>query len=231
MLVGAMHFCLIDDDPHLLATLKRGLTELGHECETFQSSPEGLARLLDRERSEPDVLLLDVMMPELDGWLLLERLRAAGRKTAVIYVTARREVNDRVRGLMLSADDYVMKPFALKELLARADAVVRRRGYQDPYVVGELVVHRTRRRVEFRGATVEVSEREHAFLELLCSEPERVFSRPELLHKLWEIDFDPQTNVVEVLVARVRRKLGAEAARIVKTVVGEGYQLQAPETP
>jgi len=223
-----MHFCLIDDDPHLLTTLEKGLGELGHECETFQSSRLGLERMLDKALPEPDVLLLDVMMPELDGWEFLAELRAAGRNTAVIYVTARRDVDDRVHGLMLSADDYVIKPFALKELLARALAVVRRRGYQEPLRWGDLVIHRHRPRVELGGRAIEVSEREHAFLELLAAAPGRTFSRPELLQRLWEINFDPQTNVVEVLVARLRRKLGPDAASLIATVIGEGYRFVAP---
>lgn len=226
-----MHFCLIDDDPHLLATLQRGLTELGHECETFQSSAAGLERMLDRTLFEPDVLLLDVMMPDLNGWDLLSRFRESGGKTAVIFVTARGDVDDRVRGLTLSADDYVVKPFALKELLARAAAVVRRQGYQEPIERGELVVHRNKPRVEFRGRPIELSQREHAFLELLSSEPGRVYSRQELLSRLWNIGFDPQTNVVEVLVARVRRKVGTEVAALIETVVGEGYRFRASETP
>lgn len=221
-----MHFCLIDDDAHLLGTLARGLGELGHECETFQDSRAGLERLVDPNQTEPDVVLLDVMMPDLDGWDLLRELREEGRRTAVIYVTARDEVDDRVRGLELTADDYVIKPFALRELLARAETVLRRRGYTEPVRVGDLVIHRGKHRVEWGGRRVELSPREYDFLELLASEVGHVWSKPELLRILWEIDFDPQTNVVEVLVARLRRKLGMEAARAIETVVGEGYRLR-----
>lgn len=228
-MLSAMHFCLIDDDPHLLATLEKGLTELGHACEVFQSSPEGLQRMLDPSRPEPDVLLLDVMMPDLDGWDLLSRFREGGGKTAVIYITARSDVDDRVRGLTLSADDYMIKPFALRELLARAATIMRRQGYSEPIRKGGLLVFRHKPRVEYDGRPVEVSQREHAFLELLFSEPSRVFSRQELLRRLWEINFDPQTNVVEVLVARTRRKLGPEAAQMIETVIGEGYRLRSLE--
>ena len=221
-----MHFCLIDDDPHLLETLQRGLVELGHECETYQSSVEGLARMLDTKKFEPDVLLLDVMMPEMDGWEVLAKLREAGMRTAVIYVSARRDVDDRVRGLMLTADDYVVKPFALKELLARAESVLRRKGYQEPVSIEGLVIYRTRHRVEYKGRVVDLSAREYGLLELLASDAGRVWTRPELLKRLWDMDFDPQTNVVEVLVARMRRRLGPEASKLVETVVGEGYRLK-----
>lgn len=106
-----MHFCLIDDDPRLLATLEKGLRELGHECETFQSSKEGLARMLDSTRGEPDLLLLDVMMPNLDGWDFLEQLRAAGRATAVIYVTARGNVDERGPGVPPHQREAILEPF------------------------------------------------------------------------------------------------------------------------
>jgi DNA-binding response OmpR family regulator len=182
--------------------------------------------LLDRSLPEPDVLLLDVLMPEMDGWTLLERLRAAGRRLPVLFLTAKRDVDDRVRGLEASADDYVVKPFAFKELLARLGAVLRRRGHREPTVHGDLVVHHNRPRVECGGRDVEVTLREHAFLELLVDHPGRVFTRQELLHHLWEIDFDPQTNMVEVFVARLRRKLGAEGGRLVETVVRGGYRLR-----
>jgi DNA-binding response OmpR family regulator len=225
-----MHLCLIDDDAALLATLSRGLSELGHECETFTSTTAGVERLLLPGSARPDVLLLDVMMPDLDGWEALARLRAGGFDAPVIYLSARREVDDRVRGLDLGADDYMVKPFALMELVARINAVVRRRGQRAPFTIGGLVVHRDRPRVEVDGRTLDTSLREHAFLELLCSEPERVFSKAELLHELWEIDFDPRTNVVEVFVARLRRKLGPTCSGLVETVVREGYRL-ARETP
>ncbi len=224
-----MHFCLIDDDARLLSTLARGFRESGHECETYQNGAEGLARMLDRTQPEPDVLLLDVMMPNLDGWALLARLREAGLQTPVIYLTARQAVEDRVRGLELGADDYMIKPFAFQELLARLQAVSRRHGYREPLTVGELTVYRTKNRVEFRGREIETSPKEHAFLERLCAEPGKVSSRPELLSSIWDIQFDPQTNVVEVLVARLRKKLGNDAARLIETVVGEGYRIRLPE--
>jgi DNA-binding response OmpR family regulator len=224
-----MHLCIIDDDPKLLATLQEGLSELGHRCETFQSPREGLARLLDRAADLPDAVLLDVMMPDLDGWSVLDRLRASGSKVPVLYVTARRDVDDLVRGLESSADDYVVKPFAFRELLARINAVLRRSGHREPIAIGGLVIQRHRPRVEFAGRSIELSTREHAFLELLASAPGQVFARRELLSKLWEIDFDPETNVVDVLVARLRRKLGA-AARLVETVPRAGYRITGHDT-
>lgn len=226
-----MHLFLLDDDARLVATLRRGFEEAGHRCEAFQSPEEGLDRLLAPGAEEPDLLLLDVMMPSLSGWDVLERLREANVKTPAIFLTARQAIEDRVHGLELGADDYVIKPFAFAELNARIQAVMRRHGYREPISVGPLTVVRNRQRVEIHGKTLEVSPREHAFLELLAESPDRVFTRAELLEKLWEIQFDPGTNVVDVLVARLRRKLGPERSRWIETVVGQGYRLGDLEAP
>ena len=121
---------------------------------------------------------------------------------------------------------YVIKPFAIQELLARAEAVLRRHGHKEPLIAGELVIHRNQPRVEFAGRKVETSLREHAFLELLASAPDHVFSKEELLKRLWEIEFDPQTNVVEVSVARLRRKLGKRGASYIETVINQGYRFR-----
>ncbi|MFT6110935.1 MAG: DNA-binding response OmpR family regulator [Planctomycetota bacterium] len=223
-----MHVCLIDDDPRLLETLQRGFHDLNHTCEVFSSPEEGLARLMAKGEEEPDVLLLDVMMPRISGWEILERIRAAGRKTPALYLTARQEVEDRVHGLELGADDYVIKPFAFTELMARIRAVLRRHGYQDAIVLGELTIHRNRPKIEWAGRQVEASPREHAFLELLAASAGTTFSRTELLEKLWDLHFDPGTNIVEVLVARLRRKLGPEGAAMIETVIRQGYRMPVP---
>ncbi len=226
-----MHLCLIDDDVRLLATMERGLRESGHDCETFPSAKDGLARMLDATRPAPDVLLLDVMMPGVDGWALLGRLREAGVETPVIYLTARQEVDDRVRGLELGADDYMIKPFAFQELLARLQAVARRHEDRKPQHIGELTIHQRRGLVEFRGRSLELGPKEHALLVLLASRPGRTFPRTELLQAIWRLHFDPQTNVVDVLVARLRKRLGPEAAAGIETVVGEGYRMRVPGHP
>lgn len=220
-----MHLFLLDDDARLVATLRRGFEEAGHRCEAFQSPEDGLKRLLTPGAPEPDLLLLDVMMPHLSGWEVLTRLREANMKTPAIFLTARQAIEDRVHGLEIGADDYVIKPFAFTELTARIQAVMRRHGYREPIEIGALTVARNRQRVEIHGKPLEVSPREHGFLELLAENPARVFTRAELLEKLWDIQFDPGTNVVDVLVARLRRKLGPESSRWIETVVGEGYRL------
>ena len=220
-----MHLFLLDDDPKLVATLRRGFEEAGHRCEAFESAEAGLERLLHADSEEPDLLLLDVMMPGLSGWDVLERLRKANIRTPAIFLTARQAIEDRVHGLEIGADDYVIKPFAFSELSARIQAVLRRHGYQEPIEIGPLTVARNRQRIEIDGKTLEVSPREHGFIELLAENPDKIFTRAELLAKLWEIEFDPGTNVVDVLVARLRRKLGPDRTRWIETVVGQGYRL------
>lgn len=220
-----MHICLIDDDPRLLSTLQRGFHESGHTCEVFRDANLGLERLMDRDLPQHDLLLLDIMMPEVDGWSVLEQVRASGHRTPTIFLTARQEVEDRVHGLELGADDYVIKPFAFSELLARIQAVLRRAGYQAPVPLGELLLHRNKPLLEGRERSIELSPREHGFLDLLASHPDRIYSRAELLRHVWGLDFDPGTNVVHVLVARLRKKLGPRDADLIETVVGEGYRI------
>ncbi len=222
-----MDVCLIDDDPRLLATLRRGFTEQGHLCETFASSELGLQRILDTSQAPYDVLLLDVTMPALNGWELLAKIREQHVDVPTLFLTARQDVEDRVRGLDLGADDYIVKPFEFAELTARIRAVLRRHGHREPLVAGLLVIGRATATVTLDGRDVHVSAREHAFLELLASNPEQTFSRSDLLEQLWSIRFDPGTNVVDVLVARLRRKLGPRGAALIQTVVGTGYRMGA----
>ncbi|MFT7484610.1 MAG: DNA-binding response OmpR family regulator [Candidatus Paceibacteria bacterium] len=222
-----MHIYLVDDDPKLLRTLKRGFEDSGYRCDTFPGPEEVLALLLDKGAVQPDVVLLDVMMPGTDGWDLLKRLRAEGIGIPTIFLTARQEVDERVRGLELGADDYVIKPFAFKELLARIHAVLRRHGVHEPLVVGELIVRPDRNRVEYLGRQIETSDKEHELLVALAKAPGRVFSRAELLKLVWQIEFDPGTNIVDVMIARLRRKLAPHGTKLIETVFGEGYRLRA----
>jgi len=219
-----MHLVLVDDDPKLCRTLQRGFEEHGDVCETFESGEAALERLRDPDFARPDVVLLDVMLPNIDGWDVLRRLRDGGEQVPVIYLTARHAVDERVRGLELGADDYVIKPFEFTELLARVQAVLRRRSGRAPLTVGALVLDLDARRATLAGRRLELGEKEFRFLAALAAEPERTFDRPELLRRVWEIEFDPGTNVVDVLVARLRRKLAPHPGTI-QTVPGEGYRI------
>jgi two-component system copper resistance phosphate regulon response regulator CusR len=178
-----------------------------------------------------DLILLDVMMPGRSGWDLLEELRGCGDATPVIFVTARHEVDERVRGLRLGADDYVIKPFDLAELLARIHAVLRRRGAPTLVQVGDLRIDLVRRNVEDAGRRIELSALEFSLLRALAEAKGRVLSRRELLRQVWDIDFETGTNAVDVQVARLRRKIGKSGPLLVQTVVGQGYRLAEPQAP
>jgi two-component system copper resistance phosphate regulon response regulator CusR len=194
------------------------------------ASGEEASRLLEaRGPGSFDLLLLDVMLPKSSGWDVLENLRGRGDPTPVIFLTARSAVEERVKGLTLGADDYVIKPFEFSELLARIAAVQRRQAKASTLVVGPLSLDLEHRAVACRGVRIEMSPREFELLLTLARARGRVLSRNELLAKVWGVEFDPGTNVVNVLVARLRRRLDAWAPNLIQTVVGEGYLLSPNE--
>jgi len=220
-----MHVLIVDDDPKFRGFLSQGLEESGIATEQVESVDDAFETLGQTRDSPFDVILLDVMMPERSGWELLESLRKGGDNTPVIFLTARHEVSERVKGLELGADDYVIKPFDFEELLARIQAVVRRRKASSVLEAGPLRIDLARRIVERDGRRIETSPREFELLHALAERAGATYSRAELLRRVWNMDFDPGTNVVDVLVARLRRKLDVGAPRLIETVVSEGYRL------
>jgi DNA-binding response OmpR family regulator len=221
-----MQILLVDDDPRLRETLRRGLEHAGHVAAAAASADEAEAALA---RQSFDLVLLDVMMPGRDGWELLERLRGRGLDVPVIFLTARDAVDERVRGLSAGADDYLTKPFALEELLARIAAVGRRRTATPVLVHGPLRLDPMRRVVELEGERIDLSPREFDLLAALVRAQGRALSRRELLSDVWGIEFEPQTNTVEVHVARLRRRLGPHGKDLVRTAVGKGYSIGTPD--
>ena len=219
---------LVDDDPKFRTFMQKGLQESGLTVETAESGERAIELLEQRPARNFELLLLDVMLPKSSGWDVLERLRQRGDTTPVIFLTARSAVEERVKGLRLGADDYVIKPFEFSELLARIEAVRRRNTSLTHLVVGPLALDLERRTVECRGMRIEMSPREFDLLLTLARARGRVLSRSELLHVVWGMDFEPGTNVVNVVVARLRRRLEPWAPDLVETVVGEGYRLAAP---
>ena len=219
-----MRLLVVDDDPKLRSLLKRGLEESSIDCETAGSVADALEIVKDVDSSHFDLILLDVMLPDRTGWEFLSELRRIKDMTPVIFLTARHEVEERVKGLRLGADDYIIKPFEFTELLARVDAVMRRGA---PYAldVGDLRLDLSKSSAERDGHRIELSPREFGVLWALASSDGAPISRNELLEGVWEIDFDPGTNVVEVVIARLRRKLELRGARMIETVPGEGYRL------
>jgi two-component system copper resistance phosphate regulon response regulator CusR len=220
-----MHLLLVDDDPKFRSFMQKGLQESGMQVETAESGERAVEVLAERGLGTFDLLLLDVMLPGSTGWDVLEEMRRRGDPTPVIFLTARSAVEERVKGLRLGADDYIIKPFEFSELLARIEAVRRRNAKPGSLAVGGLVLDLEHRAVDCRGVRIEMSPREFDLLLALARVKGRVLTRGELLEKVWGMDFDPGTNVVNVVVARLRRRLEAWAPDLIRTVVGEGYLL------
>jgi DNA-binding response OmpR family regulator len=216
---------LVDDDPKFRSFMQKGLQESGMRIETAESAEKASHVLEERGPGAFDLLLLDVMLPQSSGWDVLERLRRRGDPTPVIFLTARSAVEERVKGLRLGADDYVIKPFEFSELLARIEAVRRRHAAAPTLTVGKLRLDLEHRVVDCGGVRIEMSPREFELLLTLARAGGRVLTREELLERVWGMQFDPGTNVVNVLIARLRRRLEPWAPGLIRTVVGEGYVL------
>jgi two-component system OmpR family response regulator len=213
---------VVEDEADLADTLSRALTEEGFAIDLASDGSEGLFKIADVNY---DAAVLDVMLPGMDGWTLLENARARGVRTPVLMLTARDTVEDRVRGLNLGADDYLVKPFALRELVARLHALVRR-AYGSPVpriAIGDVVVDTAAKRVQRNGVAIELTAREFAVLEMLVQSRGRLVTRSRLCEYLYNEDVDITSNVVDVHIAALRRKLGPE---IIRTRRGEGYIIE-----
>jgi two-component system response regulator MprA len=214
---------VVDDDPPLRRMLARTLAAEGYEVSV---APDGGAALAETERAAPDVIVLDVAMPGLDGLAVARRLRDKGVPTPILMLTARDAVPDRVAGLEAGADDYLVKPFAVQELIARLRALTRRAGDGHAGGVrayGDVTLDLTTRRATRAGHPIELTARESALLELLLREPGRVITRERALEEIWDDAAEP--NVVDRYVTRLRRKLGSPP--LIKTVRGSGFTLRA----
>jgi two-component system copper resistance phosphate regulon response regulator CusR len=218
-----MRILVVDDDPRTRELLTKGLVESGHETGEAADGAEALAALGHGEQRY-DLVLLDVMMPKLDGWRMLERLRQEQDETPVVMLTARQELHERVQGLNLGADDYLIKPFAWSELLARIDAVGRRS--QSVLRCGDLEIDLRERHVTCGKVRLELSPREFALLDHLARQPGKVVGRKRLLQAVWGITFDPSTNVLDVTVSRLRRRLQVSRAVTIVAVPGKGYRIE-----
>ena len=218
---------LVDDDPAIRRAVSAGLELEGF---TVVAASGGRAALEAAARIAPAVVLLDLSMPDLDGLEVLERLRASGDQVPVCVLSARDEVDDRVAGLQAGADDYVVKPFALEEVVARLHALLRRRpaGADEALVVGDLRLD-PRSRVARRGEReLELTRREFDLLALLMRNPGEILDRARLHEEVWGYTFDPGTNVADVFVGYVRRKLEQDGEpRVLHTVRGIGFVLRA----
>jgi len=223
-----MTILLVEDDDVIAEFVTGGLREAGYAVERARDGDVGLRLALDRDW---DAAVVDVMLPRRDGLSLVEELRRKGRRTPVLFLSARRNVDDRVRGLQAGGDDYLVKPFDFSELLARLQALLRRAsGLAAPtrLEVGELSMDLLSREVVRAGRRLDLRPREHALLEYLMRNPGRVVSRTALLSHVWGYSVSPHTNAVDVLVSRLRDELDRGfPTKMLHTVRGAGYVLRA----
>ena len=227
-----MKILIVEDEPKTGDYLRQGLGEAGFVVDLARNGPDGL-----HLASEGDyqLLILDVMLPGMDGWQLLAALRRQGLRTPVMFLTARDQVDDRVRGLELGADDYLVKPFSFAELLARVRSILRRgRGPGEDTVlrIADLELDLLRRRASRGGQRIDLTAREFGLLELLMRRRGEVLPRSLIASQVWDMNFDSDTNVIDVAIRRLRRKVDeAFEPRLIQTVRGMGYVLEVPDEP
>ena len=222
-----MRALLVEDDATIAEFVARGLREAGFAVDHFADGEAGLIAALDQPY---DTAIVDLMLPKRDGLSLIEELRRRGVATPVLILSARRSVDDRVRGLQTGGDDYLTKPFAFSELLARVQALVRRASRTpEPttLTVADLVLDLLSRKVTRAGKSIDLRPREFTLLEYLMRNAAKVVSKTMILSHVWEYNFDPQTNIVDVLVSRLREKIDRPfEKKLLHTVRGVGYVLR-----
>ncbi len=225
-----MRVLIIEDDRENLDFIVRGLEEAGHIADKSDNGKEGLFLALE---GSYDVMVVDRMLPGLDGLSIVQTFRSEGRQTPILILSALGEVDDRVEGLRKGGDDYLVKPFAFSELLARLEALIRRgdgEAVETALQVGDLEMDLLSRQVKRGGRLIELQPREFRLLEYLMRHHGQVVTRTMLLEKVWDYHFDPQTNVIDVHVSRLRRKIdkGFEHP-LIHTVRGAGYVLRVSD--
>lgn len=225
-----MKILLIEDEQKIADFVSAGFKERGFMVE---HCADGDAGFNCASNGNYDVIVLDIMLPGRDGLSILKGLRKAGNVTPVILLTARNELDDRIEGLTLGADDYLAKPFFVEELIARVLTLMRRVSgeRQNFLLVGDLRLDRIAREVTWRGDTVDMSGREFNLIEYLMRSPGRVFTRTQILEHVWGYDFDPSTNVVDVCIQRIRKKMTAlgaftDSGSPIESVRGVGYRFR-----
>jgi len=221
-----MKILVVEDEPKTASYLRNGLVENGFVADVATQGEDGLHAALT---GDYDLIILDVMLPGPDGWSVLSSLRAAGRSSPVLFLTARDAIQDRVKGLELGADDYLVKPFAFSELLARVRSVLRRGPTRHPDVlrVADLELDITRHQAFRDGRRLDLTPKEFLLLSLFVRRPGEVLTRTFIAEQVWDMNFDPGTNVVDVHVRRLRSKVDDPFERkLIRTVRGLGYVLE-----
>jgi two-component system OmpR family response regulator len=222
--IKGVKILLVDDEPHILQFLEMGLVNEGYEVKT---APDGLAALEAVEKFAPHVIILDVMMPEMDGFEVCKRIKETAEHIAVIMLTAKDEVRDRVKGLTLGADDYLVKPFSFDELLARIGARLRN---QFPDLLGEVIhgpfrVDDRRKEISYQQSPLALSPTEYELLKFLVLNHGIVLSKTMILDRVWGYDFGGEENIVEVYIRSLRDKLNDKEHRLIRTLRGSGYRV------
>lgn len=220
-----MRILIVEDEASIANFVRQGLTEAGHAVDLAWDGREGLAYALV---TDYDVMVLDIMLPQMDGIRLLQELRRRGDKTPTLMLTARDTIDDRVAGLDAGADDYLVKPFAFPELLARIRALLRRPPLQTgtTLTVGDLQMDTAKREVRRNGRLIDLSPREYAILEYLMRHPNQILTRTQIGEHVWNFDFYNESNVVDVYIGYLRRKIDTgEPFQLFHTVRGVGYRM------
>lgn len=225
--MGAVRLLVVEDDGMIASFVVKGLKEAGYAVDHVKSAEEALAMA---EAGPYDAAVVDVMLPAMDGITLIERMRRKKINTPVIILSAKRTVDDRIRGLQAGGDDYLTKPFSFSELLMRVRALLRRSSLSTSPMklsVGDLAVDLLRREVTRAGRRIELQPREFSLLEYMMRNEGIVLSKTVLIEHVWGYSFDPQTNVVDVLVSRLRNKIDKEfEVKLIHTIRGVGYVLR-----
>lgn len=225
-----MKILIVEDEAKTGEYLHQGLTEAGFVVDLAKDGVDGLHMAGDQDY---DLVILDVMLPGLNGWQVLQRLRERGQQMPAMFLTARDQVEDRVKGLELGADDYLVKPFSFAELLARVRTILRRgrSGTETTTLrVADLELDLLRRRVARAGRRIDLTAKEFGLLELLMRRHGEVLPRSLIASQVWDMNFDSDTNVIEVAVRRLRSKVDdGQAVKLIQTVRGMGYVLEVPE--
>jgi len=225
-----MRVMVVDDEPAVRSAIERALKLEGY---TVATAPDGKDALRQLAVAPPDAMVLDVLMPEVDGLEVCRRMRAAGDDTPVLMLTARDAISDRVEGLDAGADDYLVKPFALEELLARLRALMRRtdpsQGGNGILTFEDISLDPGTREVKRGGREIELTKTEFSLLELFMNHPRQVLTRTQIFEAVWDYDFGPSSNALEVYVGYLRRKTESDGEpRLIQTVRGVGYALREP---
>ena len=225
-----MKLLIVEDEEKTGNYLKQGLTEAGFAVELARNGLDGLHLAATGDH---DLLVLDVMLPDIDGWRILQSLREAGKRTPVLFLTARDSVEDRVKGLELGADDYLVKPFAFSELLARVRTLLRRGQVpiaSDRLQLADLVLDLPRRRATRAGQRLNLTQKEFSLLELLMRRQGEVLPRSLIASQVWDMNFDSDSNAIDVAIRRLRAKIDdAFEPKLIQTVRGMGYLLELPD--